>query len=214
MRDNTPITVSTLNPSRIIKTDYLDLSRRLTSTVRFPKSVKDTYTLLRYHNGPERTVVPFPDQVAGFLYYHDDEYALPLEGSVRLRLTADYEPSSFPSGQDLTLPSGAPWQIILPRIACGEQHATLCAQLRRERLVTSKQLWRARRIFRYSDNISPHLTLFRLSQQFPVDFSESLKLTAVGKTLLHPLIFDDIFRDDRGMMPWTGMWFSTIRGKR
>ncbi|KAJ6566755.1 hypothetical protein B0H19DRAFT_713692, partial [Mycena capillaripes] len=58
---------------------------------------------------------PFPPQSSGFLYYHKNPSALPMEGSVRLRVTPDKEPSSFSRGQDLLIPSGCPWQIILPQ---------------------------------------------------------------------------------------------------
>ncbi|KAJ7629730.1 hypothetical protein DFH06DRAFT_1225277 [Mycena polygramma] len=188
-------TLSTLNPALLASTDHLDLSLRHSIVVRFQESRRGTYAVLRYRNGPSRTGYPFPEQCAGFLYYHTDVHALSLEGSVRLRVTPNNEPSAFQHGQDLLLPSGAPWQIALPQIACRKQHAVLSAQLLHENLVEEDHLSLARRLFHDSGRISPQWTLFRLGQQFPIDFAQALKLTAVGKDKLYPLVLP-LFADN------------------
>ncbi|KAJ6492581.1 hypothetical protein C8R47DRAFT_1121153 [Mycena vitilis] len=188
-------TLNTLNPALLASTDHLDLSLRHSIDVRFGESRRGTYAVLRYRNGPSRTGYPFPDQCAGFLYYHTDAHVLPLGGSVRLRVAPNTQSASFSRGRDLLLPSGAPWQITIPQIACRKQHAVLSAQLLHENLVKEDQLSLARRLFSDSGRISPQWTLFQLGQEFPVDFAQHLKLTAVGTKKLYPLVLP-LFADN------------------
>ncbi|KAF8155318.1 hypothetical protein K438DRAFT_1777681 [Mycena galopus ATCC 62051] len=195
--------VSTLNSLHISADDYVVLSGMDSVTIRFPKTRRGTYAKFRYCNMSHRSTAPFPHHSAGFLYYHNPPNGLPLEGSVRLRVTLDKNPASFTSGQDLLLPSGAPWQTILPQIACREHHTLICQQLLREKLVTEEHLSRARRIFAGSDRITPQLILFRINQLFPVNFGASVQLTVVGKKL-HKLDFPHLFSDEEGRFPWTG----------
>jgi hypothetical protein len=61
-----------------------------------------------------------------------------LEGGVRFRVASDKAPSSFDHGHDLLLPSGLPWQIILPQVACYKNLAATRDQLLKEHLVTSR----------------------------------------------------------------------------
>ncbi|KAJ7221832.1 hypothetical protein B0H12DRAFT_1151639, partial [Mycena haematopus] len=218
-RGNPPAVVSTLNPRLLSPNDYLDFSLMSSVIICFPRSQKRTYAQFHYCNTHHRFTAPFPPRCAGFLYYHTPANPLPLEGSIRLRVTLNNAPSSFDSGQDLLLPSGAPWQTILPQIARRKQDATLSRQLIQEKLVTEEQLSRARRLFNGVDRISPQLILFRMGQEFPVDFGSSLQLTVVGKRLLHKLLLPDLFSVGEQMFPWTGSGLacfepSTSTGRR
>ncbi|KAJ7325756.1 hypothetical protein DFH08DRAFT_886154 [Mycena albidolilacea] len=178
-------TISTLNPPFIAPDDYVDLSQRKQIQLRFPKSQGNARAELIYgrcSNIPQ----PFPPRSAGFFYYHRDPDAAPLEGSIRFRVTSDNAPSSFNRGHDLLLPSGLPWQIILPQVACGKSYGRLRDQLLEENLVTAKQLLQCRDIFREIKRIFPRVVLFRMNQEFPVEFTGQIALAVVGKVLHRP----------------------------
>ncbi|KAJ7026669.1 hypothetical protein C8F04DRAFT_1296494, partial [Mycena alexandri] len=107
-----------------------------------------------------------PQDTTGFLYYHTRSDASPFEGSLRLRLTSDNMPSSFGKGRDLLGPSGFPWQMNLLQIARVSRWHRVCEQLLKENLVTTAQLAWCR-----DPSLPatiPLLSLFRLSQEFPI----------------------------------------------
>ncbi|KAJ7300709.1 hypothetical protein DFH08DRAFT_647579, partial [Mycena albidolilacea] len=191
--------ISTLNPAFLRPSDRLDFSHHEEVIIRFPRSPQRTYALFRYCSLANRQTAPFPADCAGFLYYWTPQdkdrppLGLGLEGSVRLRLTSD--PSSFEAGEDFRLPTGAPWQTILPQIA-RRKHGTLARQLLAENLVTPAQLASARRVFAGSGRITPQLTLLRLGQEFLVDFADGgVKLGVVGDDKLHKIHFPRLFSD-------------------
>ncbi|KAJ7648600.1 hypothetical protein DFH06DRAFT_571342 [Mycena polygramma] len=204
--------VSTLNPRLIQPGDHLDLSHRLEITLAFPHK-QNTTTRSRlvyattFNDLSKQREVPFPDNSKGFMYFHTQLNAAPLERSIRFRLTSKNDPASFSCGQDLTLPSGAPWQVVLPQLINARYHR-LRDQLLHEDLVTKEQLSQCRRLFmnrRGASSISrlrPSLTMFRLSQEFPVNFDRSVCLFVVGK-MVHRLYLGSIFSGDR-FNPWTG----------
>ncbi|KAJ7737063.1 hypothetical protein B0H16DRAFT_1891724 [Mycena metata] len=160
--------ISTLNPALIQSEDYLDLSG-----FKLP------------HVGT------FPDNCAGFLYYHRESSAAPLEGG----------PSSFSGGHDLLLPSGAPWEILLSQTTRAA-YRRFGDQLLRENLVTSAQLSLCRRIFTPTGRLHPPLIIFRLTQQFPVNFGVRLRLIIVGPKALHPAVWQ--FGRREVQFPFTG----------
>jgi hypothetical protein len=129
-----------------------------------------------------------------------------LEGSIRFRVTSDNAPSSFNRGHDLLLPSGLPWQIALPQLACGKGYDRICDHLLEEKLVTVEQLSQCRAMFRHT-KIHSQTVLFRLNQEFPITFSRQLVLRVVGK-VLHRLKWSDVFRDDAIHFPFTGALIS------
>ncbi|KAJ7842953.1 hypothetical protein B0H14DRAFT_3690438 [Mycena olivaceomarginata] len=153
--------------------------------LRFPKSRGNARAELIYGRCL-KTLQPFPPRSAGFFYYHRDPDAAPLEGSIRFRVTSDNAPSSFNRGHDLLLPSGLPWQIILPQVACGKSYSRLRDQLLEENLVTAKQLLQCRDIFGEIKRIFPRVVLFRMNQEFPVEFTGQIALAVVGKVLHRP----------------------------
>ncbi|KAJ6460153.1 hypothetical protein C8R47DRAFT_946868, partial [Mycena vitilis] len=149
---------------------------------------------------------PFPaDSTGGFLYYHRPPQAAPLEGSIRLRLTPEDDPTGFATGRDLALPTGVVWEINLPQIANSKALGAFRDQLLHEQLVTETQLARCRALFG-GKGIMPALTLFRLEQEFPVDFARSINLVIVGETL-QSLTLTTVFTatvNGRQVFPWTG----------
>ncbi|KAF7356142.1 hypothetical protein MVEN_00944900 [Mycena venus] len=198
--------ISTLNPSLLVPNDYLDLSHRKWVIVRFPKSRGESTASIWY----EKVVhdfIPFPEKSAGFLYFSRDPQAAPLEGYIRLRVTPNNaSPSSFHDGHDLLSPSGYPWQIILPQVASRSNYARFRDQLLEENLVTAEELSQSRSLFGHRRRINPEATLFRLTQEFPVNFASPSYLTVVGSKTLHVLRCN-LFRASRAggdYFPWTG----------
>ncbi|KAJ7183945.1 hypothetical protein C8R46DRAFT_985118 [Mycena filopes] len=134
-------------------------------------------------------MVPFPAQSTGFLYFHRDPDAAPLEGSPRFRLSDNTLPSSFEAGQDLLLPTGIPWQIILPQLL-RPRFQQVVAQLQRENLITPTQIARCHEVFgRLRYNYHPAFILFRLAQEFPVDFGTDPTIHIVADSLLKMRLF-------------------------
>ncbi|KAF7375695.1 hypothetical protein MSAN_00458900 [Mycena sanguinolenta] len=198
--------VSTLNPALFLPSDYVDLSGKTRPAVSFPSKRIGARGVIPYQSRDSRRL-PFPPQSAGFLYYRRDQDAAPLEGSICLRVTSKNAPASFDNGHDLLLPSGLPWRIILPQIACHAGLTALRAQLLQENLVTETQLSRCRTILGQG-YIYPELTLFRLSQEFPIRFSGGLKLTTVGDVMhrfqLNSPLFIWMDNHTRVDYPWAG----------
>ncbi|KAJ6523860.1 hypothetical protein B0H19DRAFT_1276789 [Mycena capillaripes] len=179
--------ISTLNPALAKADDHLDTDDILS---------KDASVNL-----------PIPENSAGFLYYHADTRTSPLEGSIRLRVTADNAPASFPFGQDLLLPSGYPRQITSALIAT-KKYKWIRDQLLHENLVKPGQLLRWHSLFIESAHkFDPTLPLLScITQEFPVDFSRKPQLTVVANTL-HPLVHFSFFFganvDGKMQHPWT-----------
>ncbi|KAJ7724357.1 hypothetical protein B0H16DRAFT_1596490, partial [Mycena metata] len=168
--------ISTLNATLIRPDDYLDLSNRRDPFIGFTHTPKG-YNRQVHYMSDRLAKVPFPENCAGFLYYRRDPHAAPLEGSIRFRRTPDAQPSSFSSGQDLLLPSGMPWQVNLHQVA-RYSNTRFSDQLLRENLATTIQFDRCRSLFRTTRG-SASLILFRLDQEFPVNFDNAIHLTVV-----------------------------------
>jgi hypothetical protein len=159
-----------------VSADYRHFLRRKRITISFPNSWKDTPGDLHYSQ-IGRTFQPFPKS-GGFLYCNCNLDAAPLEVSVHFRITSHNDPSSFNHGHDLLLPSGVPSQISLPQVACRATYTKIRDQLLEENLVAAEELTQCLALFRDSERTYPALTLFRLEQEFPVEFSGEICLTA------------------------------------
>ncbi|KAF8161958.1 hypothetical protein K438DRAFT_1942224 [Mycena galopus ATCC 62051] len=201
--------LSTLNPDLLVAQDFMDVSRLAGVAVRFPNSPNATKGRFCYRFEKDGSRIPFPDHLTGFLYYHRHPHSAPLEGGIRFRVTPDNAPSSFHRGADLLLPSGAPWQITLPQVACRLQNERLCLQLLEEKLVTHQQISWSRKIFGTVQGnrrvIAAEHLLFRLTQEFAIKFTRELQLSVVGPTALHDLrchLFRTRQRPD--FFPFTG----------
>ncbi|KAJ7082648.1 hypothetical protein B0H15DRAFT_785662, partial [Mycena belliarum] len=203
--------LSTLDPSLLSHADHLDLSGKITHSPSFP--AQETHRLrpqefffYAHACGPRRMKRPFPDNTHGFLYYHPASPAAPLGGSIRFRITPDPSPHSFRHGSDLLAPSGLPWRILLPQIACRKIFARLGPQLVRDGLVTEAQLSRCRDLFYNRGSIHPDSTVFSLDSIFLVQFNGEFSLTIVGAQAQKLKAFA-IFREtssNRRCFPWTG----------
>ncbi|KAJ7887292.1 hypothetical protein B0H14DRAFT_2498314, partial [Mycena olivaceomarginata] len=149
---------------------------------------------------------PFP-QTTGFLYYNRNQDAAPLEGSLRFRVTSANASSSFEPGHDLLLASGVPWQITLPQVASRKCYTEIRDQLLEENLVTAEEFTQCRALFQDNERTYPELTLFRLEQEFPVEFSGEICLIAVGHEL-HRFKCRTVFRlrtsSSEYHYPWDG----------
>ncbi|KAK6975068.1 hypothetical protein R3P38DRAFT_3128011 [Favolaschia claudopus] len=196
--------VSTLNPAAL-----------QAFRVRFPHSIdRPSHSLvgrrykqdrhlyyLRQNSGPHLSV--FPPGSSGFLYFYRPQYSMPCEGGLRFRL-AD-SPEDFESAQDLISPNGLPWQISLPQISCRE-HYHLRDQLLLESLVSRYQISRCRHLFRDVNQIFSHNLIFRLNQEFSVNF-RALSLVVVGRDKIHRLVLPHLFdcqTDNVRWYPWAG----------
>ncbi|KAK7469140.1 hypothetical protein VKT23_003630 [Stygiomarasmius scandens] len=162
--------VSTFNPARLKRTDYLDVSglKRLTLQLEDTRAIVD-YICIR-EGGTKR--LPFPPNTTGFFYYYTSPHS-PLDGGIRFRLTsltAKPSPISlFLDGQDLLSPRGLPWSIPLCTLTRQKQHAELVSRLVMTRMVDRgtvdkcKQLFAGYSPMRWNSNV-----LFSLDQVIAV----------------------------------------------
>ncbi|KAJ7737072.1 hypothetical protein B0H16DRAFT_1572522, partial [Mycena metata] len=171
--------ISTFNSALIQSEDFLDLSGQRLPRIGFTHMPAGANPQIHYLGVSTR----FPDNCTGFLYYHRESSAAPLEGGIRFRQTTNNQPSSFSGGHDLLLPSGAPWEILLPQLT--RTYHRFGDELLREKLVTSGQFALCRRVFATMGRIQPPSIIFRLTQQFPVNFGAKLRFTIVGPDALH-----------------------------
>ncbi|KAJ7090575.1 hypothetical protein C8R43DRAFT_829148, partial [Mycena crocata] len=155
----------------------------------------------------------FPRLTRGFFYYKSGTGTAALDGGVRFRITLERDPALFPLGHDLALPSGLPWEVSLPQIACAKKYEAVRMHLLYAQLATTEQVSRCRTLWGRKP-IHPNLTLFSLGSLFYADFSHSLKLTVVGETKLHQVQFNSLFAayaQGKTYFPWRGRWLGIIR---
>ncbi|KAJ7110622.1 hypothetical protein C8R44DRAFT_800346 [Mycena epipterygia] len=174
--------ISTLDPKLLEPGDILEMSHKKTARINFPGSDTRGLGALLIYVQTKDGRLPFPPNSRGFLYYHSEPPASPLESSVRFRLAPDNTPSSFLHGQDLLTPWGLPWRILLPQIACHAEYTKIRQQLQHEDLATSEQFSQCRDVF-HGHRIHPEYTLFRLDSTFLVNFSGKIHITTVGDVL-------------------------------
>ncbi|TFK46231.1 hypothetical protein OE88DRAFT_1668145 [Heliocybe sulcata] len=129
----------TLNQARLDDEDFLDLSGRVERTVRSSLASGEAQFQMRYFQSDGRDI-PFPPDSHGFLYWHIEFGAPPVEGQVRFRITKSSDSATFHSGRDLHLPNGKTWNIPLSRIARRSEYSGLRAHLLSEKLVTAQVL--------------------------------------------------------------------------
>ncbi|KAK7017247.1 hypothetical protein R3P38DRAFT_2986182, partial [Favolaschia claudopus] len=204
--------ISNLNPSSLVETDKIDISDRQQFTVRFPNSTDELSTqrheqsnpLCYEFNGHQR--VPFPAETSGFLYYHQPPHALPSEGGIRFRLAHSPSRSSFASAPDLFCTNGAPWQITFPQLAC-RKYPTILNKLCREfRDVSALRIALCQRLFGDVKQISSHILVFRLTQEFPINFRK-ISLVVVGEDAIQHVAIPHLFQASQQgerWYPWAG----------
>ncbi|RDB31119.1 hypothetical protein Hypma_000040 [Hypsizygus marmoreus] len=191
--------ISTLDPSRLQDSDFLDLSngvsctRLVTSTpiILHPSASSSPpewchSNIQIYYHGKIGLRRPFPAHARGFLYYHRDPELPPTSGAVRFSLTPDAHASSFSAGMDLILPDGrTPWAIWLVTIANAAKYVGLKHLLLSDGLVTPELLEHCRHLGVGSEasnglNQMYRHTLFRLDQPFVLDLASTPRFSVVG----------------------------------
>jgi hypothetical protein len=189
-----------LKPALINSGDYLDLSHRATITIIFPESrpkqpAARPTALLIYHHQPITGPFRFRTILLGFRTTIETGMLhlwKAASASVSSRMMC-HPLSSFLHGHDLLVPSGLPRQIILPQIACAKRDSRICDQLLHENLATPAQFSRCRNLA--SDHrMDSELTLLRLSQEFPVNFSCSALFRSVVAKARHELRFSHLLQ--------------------
>lgn len=152
----------------------------------------------------------FPANSRGVLYYHTDPTLPPIAGEVRFRLCDTVD--NFERGSDLHI-LGTPWSLTLMRIAYTPNLIGLRKLLLKEGLVDMQVMADISK-FPNLDKLDDRLTLFRLSQPFPVDLTiHELTLKFVTRNVIHRVNFPNLFTDRRlghSMPLYSGMGHSNL----
>ncbi|KAF8870133.1 hypothetical protein BD779DRAFT_620275 [Infundibulicybe gibba] len=180
--------VSTLDPLHLQPSDFTDLSNIARPTLTLPGVERPGFKpkiILHYYGGID---IPFPNNTRGFFYYHRPQGLSFMASGLRFRVTpgTDASLANFDAGEDCLLPSGAPWQIPLLRIARFLTMKSLQHYLLQCGAITQSQLDACRQQFTGYRPAS-YYTLYTLDQPFPVSFSAH----AIHLCLVTP---DKIFR--------------------
>ncbi|RDB31118.1 hypothetical protein Hypma_000041 [Hypsizygus marmoreus] len=200
-RNRTRCKVSTLDPSRLQDSDFLDLSNGI-SRARLVASTpillhpsasssppeRRRYPISIHYHGKTRLRIPFPAHTRGFLYYHRDPELPPISGALRFRVMPDSctTTSGFGAGTDLMLPNGrAPWSIWLVTIANASKYIGVKQLLLSDGLVTPELLEHCKHLgarFGIPNGLNQmyRYTLFRLEQPFVLDLSSTPRISVVG----------------------------------
>ncbi|KAI0044840.1 hypothetical protein FA95DRAFT_1608239, partial [Auriscalpium vulgare] len=96
--------IQTLDPSKLIPSDFIDLSgrNRVTYNARLADNSRIRNVAAISYAYSAGNNARFPTDTRGFLYFHAPSC------EVRFRLTSK-DPRHFAEGTDLELPSGEPW---------------------------------------------------------------------------------------------------------
>ncbi|KAI0064514.1 hypothetical protein BV25DRAFT_1822876 [Artomyces pyxidatus] len=160
--------IRTLDPKRLQREDFVDLSHRLRRGYGIPSVSSNAMAVCGYTSSEKRD--PFPGGTRGFFYYHPPTPPDTILGEVRFRVTASDDPASFSTGSDLIGPGARPWRVppsvMSPTVRSGAAFGQL---LLAEKLVTQAQLDLWTQLPRENSDTVPLLTHF--GQPFFVDFS-------------------------------------------
>ncbi|KAG5638639.1 hypothetical protein H0H81_011358 [Sphagnurus paluster] len=192
--------VQSLDPRRLVPSDFIDISNALHVHVPITSSTNLVCLTPTSHRFPPRT--------HGFLYYHQDPSLPATAGEVRLRLTASNDPALFQSGTDLANRYGHPWAISLPQLL-DSGRAPLKERLILDKLVEPDFIrsleisWINRP--RAHANIQ---CLHRLEDSFEVPLNHSLRLRLITPHSIGVLFLPYIFKTNEqleGYLPvYTG----------
>ncbi|KAF9063886.1 hypothetical protein BDP27DRAFT_1451039 [Rhodocollybia butyracea] len=112
--------ISTLDPARLVPTDFIDLKQQLYFAVRYRNISVMFATYKRVAAIAKRTEygypLAFPAGTHGYFYlHHPPTDAHPCAATLRFRICDKILPpqKGFPGGKDLLLPTGAPWEMDL-----------------------------------------------------------------------------------------------------
>ncbi|KAE9403268.1 hypothetical protein BT96DRAFT_936617 [Gymnopus androsaceus JB14] len=182
--------ISTFDPSRLQKSDFLDISfyKRFTLRLQSASAASAPFKFHYTSSGYEKRN-PFPIGSNGFFYYHLPKGLSPLAGDIRFRKTTISEPGSFANGVDLLLPDGLPWSYPLHQLV---EQPLLSRILVDDGVVTSDAIEHCREVFKGRGKKFNWGTplLFHLSQPFSIRLDKSyVRLWVVVKDqLLGPTI--------------------------
>ncbi|KAJ7606006.1 hypothetical protein FB45DRAFT_388902, partial [Roridomyces roridus] len=175
--------ISTLKPELLSPSDHLNISDAHCVSLSFQysrgkKSERMYYRREVWRSVGPRIYTPFPEEARGFFYCAPRPGLPSLASSVRFRCAPSSLPSSFAAGNDLLLPNGSPWQVLVGQAAIA--YPALRAALLKEGFLTPQSLaeWHER-LGKTEGQITAALMMFGLQQQFPVNFARGLFLHVV-----------------------------------
>lgn len=139
--------IRTLNPSKLVESDYIDFSLKSSPTLRaiLQPSQSSGPSFPRSHRNAEFTANPwnadrFPAGTHGFMYYHVPTYGSPLAGELRFRITASRDPTGFATGSDLLTERSMPWTYPLYKLVCRSMYLDFLALLLQDGLISQRTL--------------------------------------------------------------------------
>ncbi|KDQ57779.1 hypothetical protein JAAARDRAFT_275339 [Jaapia argillacea MUCL 33604] len=183
-----PAQFQTLDPEKLSRTDFVDLSGRgevnLRQKLRF-----------RYAPGRGARTLRFPENTQGFFYFHRPPQAPALASTIRFRITDSPNPSRFSFGHDLLLPNQTPWQLQMVSVLSTRAYPYFTNLLVKDGLIDRRLL---RRLDRPISLRRASTVLHSLHQPFLLDFSHyHFYLWVVANDEgIHHVDFTD-FRKDR-----------------
>ncbi|KAJ7877467.1 hypothetical protein B0H13DRAFT_2053707 [Mycena leptocephala] len=195
-RRRRPCFLSTLNPSRLGETDFIDISGAGSVKVFFSSAVSTGRIQYMRGHGAQRH--PFPANTRGFLYFKPQNELSPLAGGLRFRLTDTPHTDSFSHGRDLLWPFGDPWQLTFVQIAIHNSHQHFLNQILRDGFVSASKYRHCREIFANQKRIHPRFMLFSMAQPFVVDLASKPSLCVVGAKEVRTTRLTTTFTDLRG----------------
>ena len=142
--------IRTLDPSKLVEADYVDLSllRQPLVGVLLQSGGSSNPSIPRRGSGsadfigrPSWSSGKFPAGTHGFLYYHIPPYSSPLAGELRFRITPSRDPASFAAGSDLfTERDNMPWRYPLYKLVHRARYRDLVTLLLQDGLVSQSTL--------------------------------------------------------------------------
>lgn len=165
----------TLQPNRIIETgqEAYDISGMTYARFSTPTaSTKPVLTRLRYHSRYHENIqsmLRFPPNTKGYLYYHLEKGMPPISGELRLRICD--APSDFDRGYDLFNSDGfGPWSVPLYKLVHWNAYAGIYHLLSQEGLVDADLLSDVQRLPLHKSSTF----LYDIEQPFVADLSHHI----------------------------------------
>ncbi|KAJ7031087.1 hypothetical protein C8F04DRAFT_909700, partial [Mycena alexandri] len=189
----------TLDPTRLRRKDYADLSRYK----HYPVHLDEPRIYVQYFTLNKQTI-PFPPRTTGFFYYHRPR-DIPFTGSgIRFRVTTP-SPSAFVNGLDLVRPDGQIWEMPLRTIATTRRHPVLRELLLRQGLVTEAELQHCAALCP-SRGRGEKIVLHHFGQTFPMRFDKAtyIQVVCAGELLATDVRIFHEQRERRKLYPYAG----------
>lgn len=227
--------ISTLNPSRLIASDYQTISGAayvaLCPPTLWPHNpsselcrksddgmyVKLDHTLyekpyVSFVTYKSDLDIPFPSETSGFFYYHQPTAAPPASGQIRFRITRNRNPASWGSGMDLYLPNGLVWKKSLLEVTGKHPKLTaLRTLLLADKLISPELVERCETIWSWRGELGPNIFLYQPEQVFWTAFSafDRGQFVVVGREEQKYVRVRSFFRDLRSqpLNPYSGNLF-------